>query len=127
MGGRIVCISSVHAFRAWPGDTIYGICKAGLVRMVKSMALDLQGRNINANCIAPGYIDSRLLPPEQEALRGGPGYADNAKSWIPCDRGGKPEDIARAALFLCSDLGDYVNGECITVDGGFLVGGTPEE
>lgn len=126
-GGRIVCISSVHAFRAWPGDTIYGICKAGLVRMVKSMALDLKGHNINANCIAPGYIDSRLLPPGQEPLRGGPGYADNAKSWIPCDRGGTPEDIAKAALFLCSGLGDYVNGECITVDGGFLVGGTPED
>ncbi len=126
-GGRIVCISSVHAFRAWPADTIYGICKAGLVRMVKSMALDLKGHHINANCIAPGYIDSRLLPPGQEHLRGGEGYADNAKSWIPCARGGTPEDIAKAALFLCSGLGDYVNGECITVDGGFLGGGTPED
>ena len=125
-GGRIVSISSVHAFRAWPGDLIYGVCKMGLVRMAKSMALDLAGHDITCNCVAPGAIDSRLLPPEREHLRAGPGYAEEAKrNWIPSRRGGVPKDIAGAVLFLCSDLGDYVNGECITVDGGMLTGGTP--
>ena len=124
-GGRIVSISSVHAFRAWPNDLVYGVCKAGLIRMTSSMALDLAGHDINCNCVAPGYIDSRPLPPGQEHLRAGPGYADEAKSWIPAGRGGVPEDIAKAVLFLCSDLSDYVNGQCITVDGGFLAGGTP--
>ncbi len=124
-GGSIVSISSVHAFRAWPDDLVYGVCKAGLIRMTMSMALDLSGHNINCNCVAPGYIDSRVLPPEQEHLRAGPGYADEAKKWIPARRGGVPEDIAKAALFLCSPLGDYVNGQCITIDGGFLTGGTP--
>jgi glucose 1-dehydrogenase len=119
-GGRIVSISSVHAFRAWPNDTVYGVCKAGLVRMAKSMAVDLAGHGINSNCVAPGYIDSRLLPPEQEHLRAGPGYADEVKKLIPARRAGVPEDIARAVLFLCSPLGDYVNGQCITVDGGLL-------
>ena len=125
-GGRIVSISSVHAFRGWPGDMVYGVCKMGLVRMAKSMALDMAGSGITSNCVAPGYIDSRLLPPEREHLRAGPGYAEEAKSnWIPSRRGGVPNDIAGAVLFLCSDLGDYVNGQCITVDGGLLTGGTP--
>jgi NAD(P)-dependent dehydrogenase (short-subunit alcohol dehydrogenase family) len=125
-GGRIVSISSVHAYRAWPNDLVYGVCKAGLVRMSMSMALDLAGHNVNCNCVAPGYIDSRTLPPEQERLRAGPGYADEARAkWIPSRRGGVPDDIARAVLFLCSPLGDYVNGQCIVVDGGFLSGGTP--
>ena len=124
-GGRIVSIASVHAFRAWPTDLVYAVCKAGVVRMAETMALELAGHKINCNCIAPGYIDSRLLPPEREHLRGGAGYVDQAKEWIPAGRGGVPEDIAKAVVFLCSSLGDYVNGECIKVDGGFLVGGTP--
>ncbi len=125
-GGRIVSISSVHAFRAWPDDMVYGVCKIGLVRMAQSMALDMAGSGITSNCVAPGYIDSRLLPAEREHLRAGPGYAEEAKrNWIPSRRGGVPNDIAGAVLFLCSDLGDYVNGQCITVDGGLLTGGTP--
>ena len=125
-GGRVVSISSVHAFRSWPGDLVYGVCKAGLVRMAKSMAVDLAGQGIAFNCVAPGYIDSRSLPPEEEHLRAGPAYLGGALEWIPSRRGGFPHDIARAVLFLSSDLGDYVNGECITVDGGFLAGGTPD-
>ena len=124
-GGKIVSMSSVHAFRAWPNDLVYGVCKAGLVRMAQSIALDLAGHNINANCVAPGYIDARLLPPDQEHIRGVSGYFDESREWIPSRRTGVPEDIAGAVLFLCSALADYVNGECITVDGGFLVGGTP--
>ena len=124
-GGSIVSISSVHALRAFPNDTVYGVCKAGLIRMAKSMAVDLAGHNIKSNCIAPGYIDSRILPPEEEHLRGGDEYLGEGKSWVPTRRGGVPADIAGAVVFLCSRLGDYVNGECITVDGGLLSGGTP--
>ena len=123
-GGRIVSISSVHAHRAWPDDMVYGMCKAALLRMTRSMALDLSGRDINCNCIAPGYIDSRVLPPEQEHMRGGEGY-DFPSDWVPARRAGVPADIANVVMFLCSPLGDYVNGECITVDGGLLTGGTP--
>lgn len=124
-GGSIVSISSIHAYRAFPNDTVYGVCKAGLIRMAKSMAVDLAGHNIRSNCIAPGYIDSRLISPEEEHLRGGDDYLGDAKSWVPIRRGGLPQDVAGAVVFLCSRLGDYVNGECITVDGGFLSGGTP--
>ena len=124
-GGSIISISSVHSYRAWPGDTVYGVVKAGLNRMALSMALDLAGNRIRANCIAPGYIDSRVLTPEEEPDRGK--HAEYALPQIPSRRGGVPRDIAGAAIFLASDLGDYVNGQTITVDGGLLVGGTPSE
>ena len=72
--------------------------------------------------------DRALGPPtpEEEARRGGEGYADHAKKFIPNRRGGVPRDIAGAALFLASELGDYVNGETILVDGGLLAGCTPD-
>jgi len=123
-GGSIVNISSVHAFRAWPDDMVYGMCKAALLRMTRSMALDLSGHNINCNSVAPGYIDSRVLSSEQEHMRGGEGY-QFSKDWIPARRAGVPDDIANVVMFLCSTLGEYINGECITVDGGLMTGGTP--
>ena len=126
-GGRIVSISSVHAFRAFPDDLVYGVCKAGVVRMAKSLAVDLADHGVTANCIAPGYIDSRLLPPEEERLRGTGENYQRAMHAIPSRRAGVPKDIAGAVVFLCSELGDYVNGECITVDGAFLAGGVPPE
>ncbi|MBM3956729.1 MAG: SDR family oxidoreductase [Gemmatimonadetes bacterium] len=126
-GGRIINISSVHAYRAWPDDTVYGVIKAGLNRMVKSMAVDLAGTGITCNCIAPGYIDIRVLPPEEEPNRGREGWFDEAHAYIPSRRAGAPRHIAGAALFLASELGDYVNGETILVDGGLLSGGTPDD
>jgi NAD(P)-dependent dehydrogenase (short-subunit alcohol dehydrogenase family) len=125
-GGRIISISSVHSYRAWPRDTVYGIVKAGINRMAMSMAVDLAGTGITSNCIAPGYIDARVLPLEDEPKRGGPGYADHAKRFIPNRRAGTPRDIAGAALFLASELGAYVNGETFLVDGGLLAGCTPD-
>ena len=107
-------------------EEIYGIVKAGLNRMATSMAVDLAGTGITSNCIAPGYIDSRVLPASQENNRGGKGYADHAIPSIPMRRGGVPRDIANMALFLASDLSSYVNGETILVDGGLLSGGTPD-
>jgi NAD(P)-dependent dehydrogenase (short-subunit alcohol dehydrogenase family) len=126
-GGSIVSISSVHAYRAWPNDTAYGVAKAAVVRMTMSMTRDLAGTGIRCNAIAPGWIDSRVLPPEREAERGVRGYGDEALHSIPSRRIGLPEDIAGAVLFLCSPLGAYVNGTCLVADGGFLVGGTPSD
>jgi len=119
-GGRIICIGSVMGLRAWPHSLVYGVCKSALTHMVQSMAVDMSGYNISVNCIAPGYIDSRVLPPELEHMRGGPGYADYSVQRLPSRRGGVPEDIAGAAVFLTSRLGEYVNGQTIVVDGGFL-------
>jgi len=126
-GGSIINISSVHSYRAWPHDTVYGVVKAGLNRMVMSMAQDLSGTGITANCVAPGYIDSRVLPEDREVERGNDDYAGSAIGFIPNRRGGVPIDIAGACVFLASDLGNYVNGQTITVDGGFLAGGVPPD
>ena len=126
-GGSVINISSVHSFRAWPQDGVYGIVKAGLNRMVQSMAHDLAGTGITANCVAPGYIDSRVLPEDKEFTRGDDVYLGGAKEFIPNRRGGLPSDIAGACVFLASNLGEYVNGQTITVDGGFLAGGVPPD
>ena len=126
-GGSVINISSVHSFRAWPQDGVYGIVKAGLNRMVQSMAHDLAGTGITANCVAPGYIDSRVLHEDKEFTRGDDVYLGGAKGFIPNRRGGLPSDIAGACVFLASNLGEYVNGQTITVDGGFLAGGVPPD
>jgi NAD(P)-dependent dehydrogenase (short-subunit alcohol dehydrogenase family) len=126
-GGSIINISSVHSLRAWPHDTVYGIVKAGLNRMVLSMAHDLAGKGITANCVAPGYIDSRVLSEGQESGRGNDEYLGSALGFIPNRRGGLPKDIGGACVFLASELGSYVNGQTITVDGGFLAGGYPQD
>jgi len=126
-GGSVINISSVHSFRAWPHDGVYGIVKAGLNRMVQSMAHDLAGTGITANCVAPGYIDSRVLPENEEATRGDDDYLGSAKGFIPSHRGGVPRDIAGSCVFLASELGNYVNGQTITVDGGYLAGGSPPD
>jgi len=126
-GGRVISISSVHSLRAWPKDTVYGVVKASLNRMALSLAVDLSGTGITANCVAPGYIDSRVLPLDEENQRAGAGYVDYAKPWIPAGRGGVPMDIANAVAFLASPEASYVNGQTLVVDGGFLAGGTPHE
>jgi len=126
-GGSIINISSVHSYRAWPHDTVYGVVKAGLNRMVMSIAHDLVGTGITANCVAPGYIDSRVFSESDEEIRGDDEYLGGAKGFIPSHRGGLPSDIAGACVFLASDLGNYVNGQTITVDGGFLAGGVPPD
>jgi NAD(P)-dependent dehydrogenase (short-subunit alcohol dehydrogenase family) len=122
-GGRIVSIASVQAFVAWPNNTVYGVCKAGVVRMTMSLAMELGKHGIACNAVAPGYIDSRVLPEDQEHLRAGPGYADDVKPLIPLRRGGVPREIAGVVLALCSWMGDYVTGQCVTVDGGLLKAG----
>jgi 3-oxoacyl-[acyl-carrier protein] reductase len=125
-GGSIINISSIHSYRVWPHDTVYGVVKAGLNRLVQSMAVDLAGTGITANCVAPGYIDSQVLSAKDEASRGNDEYLGSALGFIPSRRGGVPRDIAGACVFLASDLGDYVNGQTITVDGGFTAGGVPQ-
>ncbi len=122
-GGSIVCLSSVHAFRAWTDWTAYGIAKAGLRRMVKGLAVDLAGTGVNTNCIAPGYIDNSLpetgLEPPPDDMKDRPGI----KARIPARHGGVPSDIAGAVVFLCSGMGSYVNGETLLVDGGMIASG----
>ncbi|MGE3074699.1 MAG: SDR family NAD(P)-dependent oxidoreductase [Dehalococcoidia bacterium] len=117
-GGSIICLSSVHAFGARPEWTAYGTAKAGVSRMVKGLAADLAGTGIRANCIAPGTIRN-VLPDNLDDVDPPP-VDRKAKSIrdVPSRIGGLPSDIANAVVYLCSDLGRYVNGETLVVDGG---------
>ena len=120
-GGSIVCLASVHAYVAIEEWTAYGTAKAGLRRMVKGLAIDLKGQNINANCIAPGAI-SNVLPDkdDDDVIDGAPHDSSRFIDQLPAAKGGLPSDIANAVLYLTSDLGQYVNGETILVDGGMI-------
>jgi len=124
-GGAIVNISSVHRLRCWPQDTVYGICKAGIARLTDSMAYELGPLGIRVNAIAPGYIDSRVPNPNESPI-GQPVYAEPVIPVTPLRRIGLPEDIAEAVAFLVSDRASFITGQCLTVDGGFSLGGTPK-
>ena len=119
-GGRFICLSSVHAYIAIEDWTAYGTAKAALRRMVKGFAVDLSGHDITANCIAPGAISNVLPVGDDDVIDGAPHDSINLKFHIPAAKGGLPSDIANAVLYLSSDLGQYVNGETILVDGGMI-------
>jgi 3-oxoacyl-[acyl-carrier protein] reductase len=112
--GSIINLSSVVGVSGNPGQSNYSASKAGILGFTKSIARELGSRNIRCNAIAPGFILTEMtenLPP------------DIKSEWIsriPLKRGGTPDDVANAALFLASDLSSYISGQTIQVCGGML-------
>ena len=107
-------MSSVVGVKGNAGQTNYAASKAGIIGFSKSVALELGSRNIRSNVIAPGFIETEMTAKLNE---------DTIKEWragIPLKRGGTPEDVANACVFLGSDLSAYVTGQTINVDGGML-------
>lgn len=114
--GKIVAISSVHAYMPFARATAYNAAKAGLNHMCRTIATELAAERINVNVIEPGWIDT---PGEREYF--GLELMQKVAPTLPLGRLGKPEDIGRAATFLASDDADYITGSILRVDGGIVL------
>ncbi len=110
--GSIINMSSVVGLKGNAGQANYAASKAGIIGFSKSVALELGSRNIRSNVIAPGFIETEMTANLPE---------ETVKQWrdaIPLKRGGTPEDIANACVFLASDMSSYITGQTLSVDGG---------
>ena len=112
--GSIINMSSVVGVKGNAGQTNYAASKAGIIGFSKSVALELGSRNIRCNVIAPGFIETEMTANLDQSI------VDEWRSGIPLKRGGTPNDIANACVFLASDMSSYITGQTIHVDGGML-------
>jgi 3-oxoacyl-[acyl-carrier protein] reductase len=112
--GRVINLASVVAELGNPGQTAYSASKAAIIGLTKTWAREYAHRNITVNAVAPGFIDTEMTARMPEEV----------KKWIlsqtPLGRIGKPEDIAAAVVFLCSEEASYITGQVIRVNGGML-------
>ncbi len=113
--GKIINITSVVGHTGNLGQANYTASKAGIIAMSKSLAIEYAKKNININCISPGFIKTAMTDKIDEKFK------DLIISKIPSARLGEPEDIANAVLFLASSQSDYVNGETLHVNGGMYM------
>jgi NAD(P)-dependent dehydrogenase (short-subunit alcohol dehydrogenase family) len=116
-GGSIICTASVAGLRSCAGGPAYSASKAGVIRLVQVAATQLSGSNIRVNAICPGLIETGMTKGLYDMARAA-GKEDQIGHLNPMKRGGVPDEIARAALFLASDESSYVNGHALVVDGG---------
>lgn len=113
--GKIINISSIVGLKGNAGQGNYAASKAGLIGLSKSVAKEFASRNINVNCVAPGYVETDMtaqLTQEQK---------DAFLNEIPMKRGCKPEEIAGVVLFLASDKAGYITGQVLPIDGGLVM------
>ena len=112
--GSIINMTSVVGVKGNAGQANYAASKAGVIGFSKSIALELGSRNIRCNAIAPGFIETEMTAALDEKTV--QGWRDS----IPLKRGGQPEDVANACVFLASDMSTYISGQVLNVDGGML-------
>jgi 3-oxoacyl-[acyl-carrier protein] reductase len=113
--GKIVNITSVVGHTGNVGQANYTASKAGIIAMSKSLAIEYAKKNINVNCISPGFIKTAMTDKIDESFK------EVIISKIPSARLGEPQDIANAVLFLASSQSDYINGETLHVNGGMYM------
>ena len=113
--GKIINITSVVGHTGNLGQANYTASKAGIIAMSKSLAIEYAKKNININCISPGFIKTEMTDKIEEKFK------EAIISKIPSSRLGEPEDVATAVLFLASDQSNYINGETIHVNGGMYM------
>jgi 3-oxoacyl-[acyl-carrier protein] reductase len=112
--GSIINMASVVGVKGNAGQSNYAASKAGIIGFTKSIALELGSRNIRSNAIAPGFIETEMTAVLDEKT------VQGWREGIPLKRGGQPEDVANACVFLASDLSSYITGQVLNVDGGLL-------
>jgi NAD(P)-dependent dehydrogenase (short-subunit alcohol dehydrogenase family) len=114
--GKIINIASMNSYRGFQGLSLYGLAKAAVLQLTKTMAVEWADHNIQVNAIAPGWIATPMLTTMQQSR----------KDWVlehtPQHRMGSPEDIAALAVYLASPASDFVTGQTYAVDGGFTAG-----
>jgi 3-oxoacyl-[acyl-carrier protein] reductase len=113
-GGSIINMTSVVGLKGNAGQSNYAASKAGIIGFTKSIALELGSRGIRSNAVAPGFIETEMTAKLDEKT---------IQTWrdaIPLKRGGKPDDVADACVFLASDMSTYISGQVLQVDGGML-------
>jgi len=113
--GKIINITSIVGHTGNVGQTNYTASKAGIVAFSKSLSLEYSKKNININCISPGFIKTEMTEKIPEE------YRKVIEGKISCGKLGEPLDVANCALFLASDLSDYIHGETIHVNGGMYM------
>ena len=119
--GSIVAISSLYGEFSRKGRLAYAASKHALNGMVKTLALELGEKNIKVNSVSPGFVDTKMTRKNNSD-----DVIESFKRKIPLGRLAKTTDIAEVVYFLCSPLNNYINGQCILVDGGFSAGGFQE-
>jgi 3-oxoacyl-[acyl-carrier protein] reductase len=113
--GRIISISSVSGVMGNAGQVNYSASKAGLIGMTKTIARELAKKNITANCVAPGFIETEMTKKLPEPV------IEAAKQLIPLRRVGTVDDVAKAVAFLASDDAAYITGQVLCIDGGMAM------
>jgi 3-oxoacyl-[acyl-carrier protein] reductase len=110
-GGRIVTLSSLSGLAGNRGQVNYSAAKAGIIGATKALAIELASRAITANCVAPGLVETQMIKDLP---------LDDIVKAIPLQRVGRPEEVAAAVSFLCSDDAGYITRQVISVNGGML-------
>jgi len=113
--GRIISIASIIGLMGNPGQANYAASKAGIIALTKTVAKELASRNINANAVAPGFIQTAMTDKLPEDIK------KKMLEAIPLARLGTPQDVANVCLFLASDESSYITGQVITIDGGMVM------